>query len=196
MTSAADRLQIRPISPEDRDELLAGFEKFSEESRYARFLGPRTRLSEVELRYFTEVDHHDHEALVAVDPGTGEGVGVARFVRTHEDPEIAEMAVAVADRWQGSGVGSRLVAALADRARAEGVRSFSALALAENRSMLKLLGELGRVRRLQSHPGTVELVVDLPERGLGRLKQALAAAARGEIRAFPAFLRPGGKLKR
>jgi len=30
------------------------------------------------LPYLTEVDHRDHEALVAVEPATGAGVGIAR----------------------------------------------------------------------------------------------------------------------
>ena len=33
------------------------------------------------VTYLTDVDHHDHEALAAIDAATGEGVGVARFVR-------------------------------------------------------------------------------------------------------------------
>ena len=42
----------------------------------------------------TQVDHHDHEALVAVDVSTGEGIGVARFVRVGDD--VAEPAIVVA----------------------------------------------------------------------------------------------------
>ena len=36
------------------------------------------------------MDHHDHEALVAVEPASREGLGVARYVRSREDPEEAE----------------------------------------------------------------------------------------------------------
>ncbi len=34
-----------------------------------------------ELAFFTEIDHVDHEAIGAMDPATGQGVGVARYVR-------------------------------------------------------------------------------------------------------------------
>jgi hypothetical protein len=61
---------VRPIEPGDKAGLAAAFERLSDESRYRRFLSPHGRLSQAELRYLTEVDHHDHEALVALDPAT------------------------------------------------------------------------------------------------------------------------------
>ena len=184
MTEAA-ALEIRPIVPEDKAGMLEAFERLSDESRYRRFLAPHGRLSVAELRYFTEVDHHDHEALVAVDPASGQGVGVARYVRSADDPARAEMAVAVTDDWHGRGVGGELTAALVERAREEGIRSFSALVLAANDQMLGLLAELGEVHVLRRDRGSVELIVELPRSGMGRVKRLLSAAARGEIMAAP-----------
>lgn len=179
--SRSDGLTIRPISPEDREQFVEGFERLGQRSRYRRFLSPHERLSPAELRYLIEVDHHDHEALVAIDPETNEGVGVARFVRSKTDPSVAELAVAVVDDWQGQGVGSRLVGALADRARAEAISSFSALVLADNELMLNLLRDLGRVRIVHAELGTVELIVELAETGLGHLTPLLRRIASGEI---------------
>ncbi len=88
------------------------------------------------------MDHRDHEAFVAFDRVSGEGVGVARFVRL-DDPEAAEVAVAVADDWQGRGVGTVLLSRLADRARALGVRRFRASLMADNRRMRELLETWG-----------------------------------------------------
>src|SRR3954468_22348678 len=93
-------LAVRPIEPGDREELARGFEKLSDESRYKRFFAPTPRLSNAQLRYLTDVDHHDHEALVAV-ADDGDGPGVARFVRHEDDPTAAEVAIAVRDDWQG-----------------------------------------------------------------------------------------------
>ncbi|HEY1511552.1 MAG TPA: GNAT family N-acetyltransferase [Solirubrobacteraceae bacterium] len=177
----AAKIEIRPIEPDDKEALARGFDRLSEESRYRRFLSPRGPLTPAELRYFTEVDHRNHEALVAVEPDSGEGVGVARFVRSPDDDEVAEMAVAVADDWQGHGVGSRLTAALAKRAREEGISSFTALALAENDAMLNLLEELGEVHASYARRGTVELAVALPEAGVGRLERLIRAVARGDV---------------
>jgi GNAT superfamily N-acetyltransferase len=180
-------LEIRPIRPDDKQALESGFEQLSEESRYRRFLAPHGHLSVAELRYFTEIDHHDHEALVALDPVTGRGVGVARYVRSRTDPSSAEMAVAVADDWQRRGVGTRLTEALADRARGEGITSFTALILADNELMLNLIKDLGAVHDVRREQGAVEVTVDLPERGAEPASRLLRAAARGHI--SPAGLR-------
>lgn len=174
----ASELLIRPISPDDRQRFVEAFERLSDRSRYRRFLIPQRRLSAAQVLYFTEVDHHDHEALVAVDPESGAGIGVARYIRSETDACVAELAVAVVDDWQGQGVGGRLTAALADRAGAEGITSFSALVLADNELMLSLRTDLGRVRVVHREFGTVELTVDLPERGLGRLARLLRRRAR------------------
>ena len=69
------KVRVRQGHSSDRELLLRGFERLSEESRYRRFLAPMPELSESMIRYLTEVDHHDHEALIALDERTGEGVG-------------------------------------------------------------------------------------------------------------------------
>ncbi len=174
-------LLIRPIEPDDKDAMVEGFERLSDQSRYRRFLAPHGHLTAAELHYFTEVDHHDHEALIAFDEATQQGVGVARYVRSHAEPALAEVAVAVVDEWQSQGVGTRLLSALAERAKDEGIASFSGLVLADNELMLNLLQDVGRVRIVHSERDTVEVIVDLPQRGLERLKRLLAAVARGEV---------------
>ena len=180
---------VRPIQPDDRGELAAGMRRLSPESRYRRFFTPTSELSESQLTYLTEVDHHDHEALVAVDPETEHGIGVARFIRSPEDRERAEVAVAVADSWQGQGVATALLDRLAERARAEGVRRFSAEILAENRAMLELIEEVGPVTTKQRDHGSVEVEVELPPEGIGaELRETLRAAARGVLR-VPHLLR-------
>jgi RimJ/RimL family protein N-acetyltransferase len=170
---------IRPIRPEDRDELAGAMARLSPESRYRRFFTPTTELSAAALDYLTRVDHHDHEALVALEPETGHGIGVARFVRSAEDRERAEVAVAVADDWHDRGVATALLGRLTQRAREEGVRRFSAEVLAENRPMLELIDELGEVTARHLDHGAIEVEVQLPPEGLGAaLRESLRAAAR------------------
>jgi nucleotide-binding universal stress UspA family protein/RimJ/RimL family protein N-acetyltransferase len=152
-------IEIRPVSPADRKTLLQGFERLSPESRYRRFFGPQPELSERDLDYLTDVDHHNHEALVATDPDTGDAVGVARFVRTAGS--VAEPAVVVIDDWQGRGVGSELVQALSDRAREEGVSRFEAPVLAANTNAIRLLEGLGQTTA-QRAGREVELTIELP----------------------------------
>src|SRR4051812_50215355 len=86
-------LLVRPIEATDKAMLAAGLTRLSETSRQKRFLGPKPRLTSAELRYLTEVDGHDHYAIVAVFPGTDDIVASARWVRLRTDPLAAEAAV-------------------------------------------------------------------------------------------------------
>ena len=129
--------------------MTAAFTRLSPESRYQRFFAPVERLSESDLTYLTEIDHRDHEALVAIDPEDGGLVGVARYVCTSRLGEgdgsgkgtlkpaavrggglkEAEVAVIVGDPWQGKGLATALLERLARRASEEGVDYFLALVL-------------------------------------------------------------------
>src|SRR3954470_1476559 len=97
ITDLADgsRIVMRPIEPGDRPLLVDGLARLSERSRRQRFLGPRDTFTSGELDYLVDVDHHDHEALVALDLSTGALVGVARYVRL--EARRAELALTVAD---------------------------------------------------------------------------------------------------
>ena len=182
MLRDGSRVDVRPIAATDKELIRQGFARLSPESRYRRFLSPVPELDARTLAYFTELDHHDHEALIALDSASGEGVGVARFVRDPGEPTAAEVAVTVVDDWQGRGLGTALLDALADRGREEGVRRFTALVLAENRNMLGMLGEIGAARVVDREQGTVELAVDLPPEGVApELVEWLRAAARGLV---------------
>jgi nucleotide-binding universal stress UspA family protein/RimJ/RimL family protein N-acetyltransferase len=177
------RVRLRPITPADRDLLAASFERLSEQSRYRRFMTAKRKLSPSELDYLVDgVDHSDHEAIVAIDPLAGSLLGIARYVRSKDDAETAEVAVTVADDWQRRGLGRSLLDRLTYRARQEGIRRFSALVLGENRPALGLFANLGESESHQS-AGEIEMVIDLPPvRGIGaQLARALRAAGSGSI---------------
>ena len=133
---------IRPVRGTDAPLLADGFARLSARSRWMRFLGAKKALSAAELRYLTEVDHHDREALGALDLVTGRGVGIARYVRDAADPRAAEIAVTVVDDWQRLGLGTVLLTQLADRARAAGIVRFTALVSTENDAGIRLLRRL------------------------------------------------------
>src|ERR1035438_4769908 len=112
---------MRPSVPKDKSPLAASFERLSEQSRYRRFLTAKDKLTAAELSYLVdEVDHSDHEAIAAFDPDTGALLGIARYVRSKEDPQAAEVAVTVADDWQRRGLGRALLDRLTYRARRQG----------------------------------------------------------------------------
>jgi RimJ/RimL family protein N-acetyltransferase len=171
---------IRPVNPDDKAAIVSGFEKLSPESRYRRFFSPLDRLSDRDLTYLTEVDHHDHEALIAHSE-PGEPLGVARYVRGN-DPHKAEVAVVVVDDWQGRGVATALLHRLADRAREEDVQVFTATILTDNRDAFGLMRTLGGARRVGPPSTTTDIEIELPGRGIGeRLREALRQAAIGVL---------------
>jgi len=133
------RVLIRQVQSSDAPLLADGFARLSATSRWMRFLTPKKELSPAELRFLTDLDHHDHEALGALDHRDGRGVGVARYVRQADDPWSADIAVTIVDEWQGRGLGTELLARLSDRAREENIRSFTALVAAENMAVAGLL---------------------------------------------------------
>ena len=134
---------IRPVRTTDAPLLADGFARLSERSRWTRFLGRKTTLTDADLRFYTDVDHHDHEALGARDHVRGGGVGIARYVRDRDYPDAAEIAVTIVDDWQGRGLGTELVARLSDRARQEGIRRFTAVVAESNTAAAGLLRSSG-----------------------------------------------------
>ena len=142
---------IRQVRSTDAALLADGFARLSAASRQMRFLGVKKELSAAELRYFTDVDHHDHEALGALDLAGGHGVGIARYIRDASDPQAAEIAVTIVDEWQGRGLGTLLLLQLTKRARQEGISRFNALVADGNEAVMALLrrtsSELRPVRR-------------------------------------------------
>lgn len=182
-------LLMRPIEADDKEALAQGFARLSEESRYRRFFAPLSRLNATDLRYLTEIDHHNHEAIIALDPVGGEAVGVARFVRSVE-PTAAEVAVTVIDDWQGRGLATTMLELLVVRAREEGIERFLALILEQNDAAIELFKALSvdDPEPKRSASGHIELQIELPEGEsvsgtmLGR---ALRTAAQGSVEINP-----------
>jgi GNAT superfamily N-acetyltransferase len=191
------RVEIRPLGPADKRGLAAGFERLSELSRYRRFLSPTAHLTDRQLAYLTDIDHRDHEALVAVDPDTRDGLGVARYVRSNARSDEAEAAVAVADDWQRRGLGTALLRHLAARARDEGIVRFTALISADNAPMRHMLDSLGPAELQQAGGGAIEVSLRIPEDPIEseherRLAGWLRAAAAGRLRSTLRGLHRGG----
>jgi RimJ/RimL family protein N-acetyltransferase len=141
---------IRPIRPEDKPLLVRAIGSMSMQTSYRRFLSPKSRFTDGELRYLTELDFTDHYALVAVD-GRDEQLlrGVGRWVRDPERPDRAEVAIVVGDPWQRRGLGTELGMALADAARARGIRRFTATMLSDNVAAQRLFAKISE--RLEAH---------------------------------------------
>jgi RimJ/RimL family protein N-acetyltransferase len=188
------RVRVRPVIPEDKVKLAEGFERLSSESRYRRFHAGMTRLTPALLRYLTEIDYVNHFAWAAFaleEPGEP-GIGVARCVRIPDEPTVADVAVTVADDYQGRGLGTVLLETLALTALQMGIVRFRSYVLAENQPMLAILDTAG-ARLEPDAPGVLRVDFDLPERAellkATPMYEVLRAVAQGEAplrtRAWP-----------
>jgi len=132
----------------------------SPEARYLRFFSPISRLSEEELRFFTEVDQVNHVAWGVMNPDDPDfpGLGVARFVRIKETPGIAEAAITVIDSYQRKGLGSILICLLYILGADLGVKTLRGTILPENRFLIDWLHGLGATT--EYHEGAI--LVDMP----------------------------------
>jgi RimJ/RimL family protein N-acetyltransferase len=153
-------VRIRQVQSADAALLADGFARLSPRSRQLRFLTRKKQLSSAELRYLTDVDHHDHEALVALSHADGRGVGIARYIRHADDPHAAEIAVTIVDDWQGRGLGTELVTRLSNRARHEGIHRFTALVAEDNVAVARMLRSTS-ARLAGRGPGTAEYEITL-----------------------------------
>jgi RimJ/RimL family protein N-acetyltransferase len=177
------RVVLRHVRPADGAELRRAFERLTPESRYRRFFGGLTQLTDATLRYLTEVDGQDHVAIVALgespDLKSEVGLGVARFVRLRDEPTVAEAAVTVVDDAQRKGLGRLLATTLADAARERGIHRFRADVLADNEPMRAIMSEIGAAERANV-AGVISYDVALdvvgPTRG-GPVDRFLRAAA-------------------
>ena len=132
---------VRPLRNGDVRTVMAVFARLGEQSRRARFNGPKPRLSGSELRQLVLVDG-THHALVAYVEGDPEPVAIARLVR---DGRRAEIAFAVADEYQHRGIGSALAAELIVDARAVGITEIVALVSSDNQAAVALLRRIANV---------------------------------------------------
>ena len=158
------RVQLRLIRPSDKEMLREGFELLSADSRYARFMSPKSRLTETELEYLTDVDGVNHFAMGAIRRrfvSTDEGIGSARFVRLVDQPDTAEPAVTVLDEFQGKGLGSILLQRLIEAAWERDVRWFVSELLAENKASKRMMESLSPEVKFR-HSGDGALVATLP----------------------------------
>ncbi len=138
---------LRPISSNDRTILEKGMSSLSSQSRLFRFFSPILKLSDEQLRYFTEVDQHNHVAWIAVSQNQPEqtGFGTARFIQSKYQPNLAEFAIVVIDSYQKRGLGIILMSLLYKLAMIKKIEILRASILLENTVMSSWLGRLGAV---------------------------------------------------
>jgi len=151
------RVTLRQVRRSDVPALRAFVQALSPESRYLRFHGTVTDLSEAQWKYLVSADGWNHVAVVA---WIGRRVvGVGRYIRFEDAPDTAEVSFVVADDLQRRGLGSLLRDELVTAAVRAGIRSFRAELMPENRGMRRLL-QAPSLRVVRNTGDTVELSLD------------------------------------
>lgn len=148
-------LTIRPIRPSDLDLEKAFVKKLSDYSRYYRFMQPIRELSPAMLEQFTHPDYDREMALIVVSnlDGKEEEIGAARYAK-YPDRRHCEFALAIADNWQGKGVGAALMHELISVARSSGLGIMEGFVLSTNLPMLKLVKFLGFSAKIDTEDAT------------------------------------------
>lgn len=136
-------MRLRLVRAGDRDGILQAFERLSAETRVQRWFYPKMRLSEDELEALISPadDHHGAITAIALDVEGNEesGIGMARFVRSKDRPDAAEIAITIVDDWQGLGIGRILLHRLLAMISERGIPFVDGRLQAENRRMRHLL---------------------------------------------------------
>jgi acetyl coenzyme A synthetase (ADP forming)-like protein len=181
-------LRMRPIRSSDAGLEADFISRVGAESMYFRFFRYRSRLTDEELEYFTNVDYEQRMAFVAVHEGNIIAVGRYDLLPADdgERGDAAEVAFLVEDAYQGRGVGRLLLQHLTTYARLHGVAFLRAYVLADNKRMLELFRTAGYgISRRNFADGVHE--VELPTE---YSEEARAAEAMHEKLAVTASLMP------
>jgi acetyl coenzyme A synthetase (ADP forming)-like protein len=174
---------IRPVRPEDKPAIEAFLRDLSGESRYMRFFSGFLDLQKA-AEWAVDVDHLSRYGLVAtIGP---EPIVLAHATYLQTDPERAEVALAIADAFQGKGLGTILVGQLAQAANDNGIFVFEARVLPQNHKMIEVFRESGFPVQMRSNPGEifVEFPTSLSSEAMERFERREQSAAAAAMRNF------------
>ena len=152
-------MRIRELGPNDGDVVDVVFAGLSSRSRYLRFQSLVVELSAAARRSLTALDGRTHIALAAFTQDRP--IGIVRIIDLGEGR--GELAVEVVDRWQGCGVGTRLLQAARDRAAEIGYRELVGEILVVNAAAHAALRRVFRFTRVLRDGS--ELTITMPVDG-------------------------------
>ena len=136
--------RMRSITPRDQAGLSAFYAGLSPDSRAARFHGTAPRIPDATATFFCGPDHQHREGIVAErSDARGDPVIIGHVCIEPLSDEVAEIAIAVTDAWQGRGVGRAMLARAILWAQVHGIARLTAPILVSNTAMFGLLRSMG-----------------------------------------------------
>jgi len=133
---------VRPVRPEDEPLYGPFFARVSQEDLRLRFFAAVKDFGHAFVARLTQIDYARAMAFIAIDPSSGEMIGVVR-VHADADYETAEYAILLRSDVKGRGLGWKLMQLILDYARNEGLKRIHGQILHENTTMLRMCRELG-----------------------------------------------------
>jgi acetyltransferase len=149
---------LRPIRPEDEPMELEFVKGLSEEASRFRFFQVIRDLSHEALVRFCNIDYDREMAFIAETRELNRRmeVGVGRLVM-EPNKKRGEFAVVVADKYQGKGLGTKLIDMLISVAEEKGLESMYGIVLPGNANMIHLCEKLGFTVERRHEEVVVEL---------------------------------------
>ncbi|MBS44095.1 MAG: GNAT family N-acetyltransferase [Nocardioides sp.] len=173
---------IRPIRAADADLLVEFYSRVSDRSKYYRFFSPMPRLSDRDVKRFTQVDHDQRVALIVMLGGQMIAVGRYDVVGTDE----AEVAFLVEDAHHGRGIAQLLLEHLAQAGREHGIERFTAEVLPDNSRMISTFRDAGYqvVSGYEDGVLTLEFPIDATDTAIGVMRSREHRAESASIERF------------
>lgn len=160
-------VDLRPIVPDDLDELRIAVAEADAGTLHSRFLGGRPPSTEEDYRHLVHVDYDRRFAVVALSPSR-RGVGIARY-EAEKGSSRAEVAVAVAPGWRRVGLATALLRLLGEAALDHCITTFTMVFVVDNLDVGSILQDFHLPVLRHSAQGVVDAEVDIAaaERDLG-----------------------------
>ncbi|MHA1309498.1 MAG: GNAT family N-acetyltransferase [Candidatus Helarchaeota archaeon] len=135
---------IRPIKPSDRDIWVEFYLSLSKLSKYYRFFSTRPTPNEKMIKQYTQIDYVNNFALIAIitENGKEKMIGVVRYVLVPEE-DGAELAIVIADEWQGKGLGTKLLLLILDIIIKRRISKVLGDVFLDNDKMMRIMKESG-----------------------------------------------------
>lgn len=157
----ASRLETRSLRRSDGPLLAEVAGSLSMESQRLRFFKAGSTTTDRWIATLLNADPKDHltECLLCHDSFGTVMIGMAEVVRI--SPGTGEFAAAIADDWQGLGVGSLLVRQLADRSLRMGIHRWKTDRLSHNHAIAHPIRTVGTLEQTHTEYGIVTTVHSL-----------------------------------
>lgn len=153
---------LRPIRPEDEPMELELIKGLSTETSRFRFFQIIKDLPHDALVRFCNIDYDREMAFIAETTDTDGDrarrieIGVSRLI-LDPNKKRGEFAVVIADKYQGRGLGTKLVDMLIEFARDKDVESIYGVIMSSNMAMIRLCEKLGFTTRREQDSVISEL---------------------------------------